>query len=315
MVRLVDDLLDMSRISTGKIDLRREWAELGAIVHTACESAAPLIERAGQVLELDLPAEPVYLDADPVRLAQVFSNLLNNATKYTERGGRILLAAARREAQVEVSVRDNGIGIPAETLPRVFDMFAQGEGSLEKSHGGLGIGLTIVKRLVELHGGTVHARSDGPGCGSEFIVRLPLLEPTARRRPAASSRALGPQAQRRILVADDNADAALSLAMLLRAMGHEVHTVDDGQAALSRSDTLRPDLIMLDIGMPKMNGYDACKAIRSQRWSVKTQLVALSGWGQEEHKARAREAGFDHYLVKPASLEALERLLASLPAH
>jgi signal transduction histidine kinase/CheY-like chemotaxis protein len=314
MVRLVDDLLDMSRISTGKIDLRREWAELGAIVHSARESAAPLIEREGHLLKLDLPPEPVYLDADPVRLAQVFCNLLNNAAKYTQRGGQIVLSAARRDAQIEVSVRDNGIGISPATLPRVFDMFIQGEGSAEKSLGGLGIGLTIVKQLVELHGGTVQARSDGLGCGSEFIVRLPLLEPSTGRRPPAAPRASTSQVQRRILVVDDNADAAASLAILLGALGHEVHTADDGEAALTRAETLRPDLILLDIGMPKMNGYDACKVIRSRRWSANTQLVALSGWGQEEHKARARDAGFDHYLVKPVSVEALERVLASLPA-
>ncbi|HUQ74050.1 MAG TPA: ATP-binding protein, partial [Burkholderiales bacterium] len=312
MVRLVDDLLDMSRISTGKIELRREWTELGAIVHSARESTAPLIERSGHALELALPAEPVYLEADPVRLAQVFCNLLNNAAKYTERGGRIELTAVRRDAQVEIIVRDNGVGIPADMLSRVFEMFTQGDGSLEKVHGGLGIGLTIVKRLVELHGGTVHARSDGPGRGSEFIVRLPVLEPGTARRPAAPSAARAEQVARRILIVDDNADAAASLAMLLKVLGNEVHTAVDGLAGLEAAERLRPDIVLLDLGMPRMNGYDACKAIRAQAWSRKAKLVALSGWGQEEHKARAREAGFDHFLVKPVAPEALKQLLTDL---
>ena len=313
MVRLVDDLMDMSRISTGKIELRREWTELGAIVHSARESIGPVIERAGHVLELALPPEPVYLDADPVRLAQVFCNLLNNAARYTEPGGTIVLAAARRDAQVEISVRDNGIGIAPQMLARVFDMFTQGDGSLEKAHGGLGIGLTIVKRLVELHGGTVQARREGPGRGSEFIVCLPVLEPGASRRPAPAPPAvLAAQPRRRILIVDDNADAAASLAVLLRMLGNEVHTAADGVAALETAVQLRPDLILLDLGMPRMNGYDACKAIRSQAWSAKTRLVALSGWGQEKHKAQAREAGFDHFLVKPVAPEALKQLLDSL---
>ena len=316
LVRLVDDLLDMSRISTGKIELRREWAELGAIVHSALESIGPLIERAGHRLELELPGEPVYLDADPVRLAQVFCNLLNNAAKYTERGGRIVLAAARREREVEVSVRDNGIGIAPHMLPRVFELFTQADASLEKAHGGLGIGLTIVKRLVELHGGSVEARSEGPGRGSEFVVRLPLLEPGTPRKAAQPAAAAPQPPARRILVVDDNADAAQSLALLLQAMGNEVHTAPDGAAGLRAAEALQPELILLDIGMPGMNGYDACRAIRAEPWAGATTLVALSGWGQEEHKARARAAGFDHYLVKPVDLAALRQLLGagSLPS-
>jgi signal transduction histidine kinase/CheY-like chemotaxis protein len=310
LVRLVDDLLDMSRIATGKIELRREWAELGAIVHSALESIGPLIERSGHRLELELPGEPVYLEADPVRLAQVFCNLLNNAAKYTERGGRIVLAAARREREVEVSVRDTGIGIAQPMLARVFDLFTQVDTSLEKAHGGLGIGLTIVKRLVELHGGSVEARSEGPGRGSEFVVRLPLLEPGTPRKALPAAAAVAPPA-RRILVIDDNADAAQSLALLLQAMGSEVHTAGDGAAGLRAAEALRPELILLDIGMPGMNGYDACRAIRAQPWAAAATLVALSGWGQEEHKARARAAGFDHYLVKPADLEALRQLLGT----
>jgi CheY-like chemotaxis protein len=255
----------------------------------------------------------VYLDADPVRLAQVFCNLLNNAAKYTERGGRIVLSAQRRDAQVEISVRDNGTGIPPQMLPRVFDMFMQVDRSLEKTHGGLGIGLTLVKRLVELHGGTVQARSGGAGRGSEFIVHLPLIEPGASRRQAAAAGALPAQApaRRRILVVDDNADSAASLALLLETLGQEVHTAGDGFAALEAAERLQPELILLDIGMPKMNGHEVCAAIRRQPWSANCILVALSGWGQEEHKARARQAGFDHYLVKPLAPEALQLLLAA----
>jgi CheY-like chemotaxis protein len=214
---------------------------------------------------------------------------------------------------VEIAVRDNGIGISPPMLARVFDMFTQGDSSLEKAHGGLGIGLTIVKRLVELHGGSVRARSDGAGRGSEFIVCLPVLEPGAGRRPAAPAvAARGGQPARRVLVVDDNADAAGSLALLLQALGNEVHTANDGLAGIEAAEKLRPDLVLLDLGMPKVNGYDACKAIRSQAWSNKAKLVALSGWGQVEHKARAREAGFDHFLVKPVGTQALEDLLDSL---
>jgi signal transduction histidine kinase/ActR/RegA family two-component response regulator len=307
LVRLVDDLLDMSRISTGKIELRREWSELGAIVHSALETIGPLMERSGQRFELELPPEPVYLDADPVRLAQVFGNLLNNAAKYTQRGGTIVLAAARRSREVEVAVRDNGIGIRADMLPRVFDLFTQADTSLEKAHGGLGIGLTIVRRLVELHGGSVQAKSEGPGRGSEFVVRLPLIEPGTPRKAAPAAAA--PPA-RRILVVDDNLDAAQSLALLLQAMGSEAHTASDGPQALRLAEALSPEVILLDIGMPGMSGYDVCRAIRAQPWAGAATLIALSGWGQEEHRARARDAGFDHYFVKPVELEALRRLLA-----
>jgi signal transduction histidine kinase len=312
LVRLVDDLLDMIRNSTGKIELRREWSELGAIVHSALETLRPLIERSGHRLELRLPGEPVYLEADPVRLAQVFCNLLSNAVKYTERGGTIVLAAARGSREVEVSVRDNGIGIPPAMLPCVFELFTQVDGSLEKAHGGLGIGLTIVKRLVELHGGSVEARSEGLGKGSEFVVRLPLLEPGAPRKSAPRAEPTPPCA-RRILVVDDNADAAQSLALMLQLMGSEVLTAGDGPAALRAAETLQPELVLLDLGMPGMNGFDVCRAMRARPWAGGATLVACSGWGQDEQRARARDAGFDHYLVKPVDLEALRRLLGALP--
>ncbi len=312
MVHLVDDLLDMSRISVGKIELRREWAELGAIVHSAVESIGVFIEQSGHALKLKLPPEPVYLDADPVRLAQVFCNLLNNAAKYSERGGRIELMAQRRDGQVEVSVRDTGIGIPAKMLPRVFDMFTQVDHSLEKSRGGLGIGLTIVKRLVEMHGGTVEAQSEGPGRGSEFIVRLPLREPGSSRRPTVEP-AQAPLPRQRILIADDNADAAASLALLLQSAGQDVHTAGDGFAAVEAAESFRPAVILLDIGMPGLNGYETCKRIRAQPAGDSVMLIALSGWGEDEYKARARAAGFDHYFIKPVDFEALHKLLGNLP--
>jgi CheY-like chemotaxis protein len=231
---------------------------------------------------------------------------------YTAGGGHWVLAAGRREREVEVSVRDNGIGIPPAMLHKVFDLFTQVDSSLEKAHGGLGIGLTIVKRLVELHGGSVEARSDGPGKGSEFVVRLPLREPRLPRRApeAMAATAAAPLRARRVLVVDDNADAAESLALLLKLTGIEVHTASDGRAGLRAAEALQPDVVVLDLGMPGMNGYDACRAIRAQPWAGATTLVALSGWGQAEHRARAREAGFDHYLVKPVDFEALGRVLA-----
>lgn len=312
MVRLVDDLLDVSRISVGKIELRREWAELGAIVHSAVESLGPLIEQSGHALQLKLAAEPIYLDADPVRLSQVFCNLLNNAAKYTERGGTIVLAAVRQEQQVEIAVRDNGIGIPTHMLPRVFDMFTQVNHSLEKTQGGLGIGLTIVKRLVELHGGTVEARSEGLGHGSEFIVRLPLREPRSLQRSTMVP-TQSPLPRQRVLIADDNADSAASLALLLKSAGHEVQTAGDGFAALVAAELFRPAVFLLDIGMPGLNGYETCKRIRAQPWGCGATLIALSGWGQDEHKARAQSAGFDHYFIKPVDFDALQLLLGTLP--
>jgi CheY-like chemotaxis protein len=250
------------------------------------------------------------LDADAVRLAQVFSNLLNNATKYTPDGGRLSLAAVQRAGEVEVAVRDNGVGIPPEMQSRVFDMFTQVDSSLERAHGGLGIGLTIVKRMVELHGGSVQVRSEGLGRGSEFVVRLPLAGPAAGARPAPQAASAGAVPRtRRVLVVDDNADAALTLAMLLQALGHEASTAADGPSALAAGQSLGPDLVMLDIGMPGMNGFEACERIRAQPWGRDLTLVALSGWGQAEHQARARTAGFDHYLVKPVDAEALRLLL------
>ncbi|HEY2294650.1 MAG TPA: ATP-binding protein [Thermoanaerobaculia bacterium] len=310
MVRLIDDLLDLSRISRGKIDLHRERADLAAVLHSALETSRPLIEQSGHHVDLDLPPAPVFVEADLTRLAQVFANLLNNAAKYTDKGGHIRIAVRPAGREVAVSVRDNGIGIPAAMLPRIFEMFTQVDRSLEKAHGGLGIGLSIVKRLVEMHGGTVEARSPGPGQGSEFVVRLPLLQDAAAEgRPESGEEKNGAPVRRRILVADDNADAAESLATLLALYGNEVRTARDGLEAVAAAAELRPDVILLDIGMPRLNGYDACRRIREQPWGRDAVIIALTGWGQEDDKRRSLEAGFDHHLVKPVEPAALVGLL------
>ncbi len=311
MVRLVDDLLEVSRITRGKIELRKERVELAAVVRSAVETSRPLIEAARHGLTVSLPPGPVPLEADPVRLAQVVANLLNNAAKYTEECGQIWLAARRDGGAAVVSVRDSGVGIRADVLPRVFDLFAQADGTLQRAQGGLGIGLTLVKRLVEMHGGTVTAHSEGPGKGSEFVVRLPLA---GEARPAAAAPQAGEPpaaAARRILVVDDNRDAADSLGLLLRFLGHEVRVAHDGPAALEAARAWRPAVVLLDIGMPGMDGYAVARALRALPELEGVVLIALTGWGQEEDRRRSRAAGFDHHLIKPVDLEALQALLAA----
>jgi CheY-like chemotaxis protein/two-component sensor histidine kinase len=312
MVRLVDDLLDVSRISRGKVRLHKERVELKAVLRSTLEAVAPLIGSQAHELTVSLPPEDVYLDADPTRLAQVVSNLLNNAAKYTEKGGHIGLTAERRGNEAVVAVRDTGIGIAAEHLPRLFEMFSQIAPALERSQCGLGIGLSLVRGLVELHGGTVEARSDGPGTGSEFTVRLPVAPaplPPEPAQPAEGYRAPGGR-KWRILAVDDNRDAADSLALMLRTMGHETCTAYDGPEAVQAAATFRPEVILLDIGLPKMNGYEAARQVRQQPWGEGMALIALTGWGQEEDKRRGLEAGFDHHLTKPVQAAALEKLLA-----
>ncbi len=315
MVRLVDDLLDVSRISQGKLELRKEWADLSAILQQAVETARPVIEQAGHQLIVSPPSEPIQLDADSTRLAQVIANLLNNAAKYTNRGGRIWLSAERQGNEVVVRVRDTGIGIAAEQLANIFEWFVQVDHSLERTQGGLGIGLTLVKRLVEMHGGQVEAHSDGPGKGSEFLVRLPVGTRVAQQPPpSADSQPTASIASRRILVVDDNKDSAESLGLLLEVMGHEVRIAHDGVAGVQAAASFHPNLILLDVGMPKLNGYDACRRIREQAWGKCIVIVALTGWGQEEDRRRSHEAGFTDHLVKPVDLGALDRLLAELQA-
>ena len=314
LVHLIDDLLDLSRISRGKIDLRKEQIELVSAIEQAIEASRPSIEKAGHELLIEVPPEPIYVDADLTRLTQVFSNLLNNAAKFTERGGQVRLAVQLIGAEAVVSITDNGIGIPMHMLPHIFEMFTQVEGNLGRSQGGLGIGLSIVQQLVQMHGGLVEVRSDGPGKGSEFIVRLPVVLSLVQNGPVDEAKLVRPTKCLRILVVDDNLDAAESLAMLLAAEGHETRTANDGLEALDVAPPFEPDAILIDIGMPKMSGYEVCRRIRKQAWSKNTVVIALTGWGQDEDKRRTREAGFDFHLIKPVLPEALEKLLADVTA-
>jgi two-component system, chemotaxis family, CheB/CheR fusion protein len=319
MARLIEDLLDVSRIAGGRIDLRRERVELATVLERAVGLTRHLIEARGQELSMSLPREPVHLDADPVRLEQVFGNLLNNASKFTLKGGHLWVTAELATDGVVVRVRDDGIGMAPETLPRVFDLFAQADRSSDRARGGLGIGLTVVQRLVELHDGNVEAHSAGPGEGSEFVVRLPVLPPAnmePERHGDAGDRivvntvlsvAVPP---RRVLVVDDNVDTAESLALLLRLKGHEVETAHDGPAALERASSFHPEVVLLDIGLPGLDGYQVASRLRQQSRTAKALLVALTGYGQEEDQHLAREAGFDHHLTKPVDLLVIYELLA-----
>ena len=316
IIRLVDDLLDVSRISRGKIALRSERVELSPIIQQAVEAARALYRSMNQELTVRLPSEPVYLNADPTRLAQVVGNLLNNACKFTDVGGRIVLSVEREGAQVAIRVADNGVGIAAEHLAGIFDMFTQVESSLERSRSGLGIGLTLVKTLVEMHGGTVEAHSEGVGRGSEFVVRLPMLvdvpEPVSAMAPPHLE---GPPViRRRVLIVDDNKDAAEWLATLLSLSGHDTHVALDGVEAVKAAERLAPDVVLLDIGLPRIDGYEVCRRIRQQPWGRDLVIVALTGWGQEEDRQKSREAGFNTHLVKPVDDEVLMNLLASLPS-
>jgi PAS domain S-box-containing protein len=316
MVRLVDDLLEISRVTRGKVQLRKESVELAVVIHNAVETSQPLIEEAGHQLAIAVPPEPLTLEADPIRLTQVISNLLNNAAKYTKENGQIWLTARAEGDEVVVSVRDNGIGIAAEHLPRIFEMFSQITPSLDRAQGGLGIGLSLVRALVELHGGRIEAKSEGLGQGSEFIVRLPLAPAVSRSiRPANLPELLGPpHPARRIVVVDDTRAAVYTLARLLETMGQQVRTANDAAMALELVRKERPDLVISDLAMPNMNGYELAQRLRQDPALSGLVLVALTGYGQESSRRQAKEAGFDYYLVKPVSLEALETMLASLPA-
>lgn len=312
MVRLVDDLMDVSRISRGKIELRKERIPLVAILNSAVETSRPLIEQMGHELTITLPKQPLIVDADMTRLAQVFLNLLNNAAKYSDRGGRITLAVERQGSNVVVSVKDTGVGIAADQLPHIFDMFTQVDRSLEKSQGGLGIGLTLVKRLVEMHGGRVEAKSEGPGKGCEFVVRLPVVIEASKPQESGGEAEQPAKSSHRVLVVDDNRDGADSVAMMLRIMGNDVRTAYDGQAGVEMAGEFRPDVILLDIGLPKLNGYEACHRIREQAWGKGVVLIAVTGWGQDDDRRRSHEAGFDHHIVKPVDLQTLMKMLAGL---
>lgn len=311
LVRLVDDLLEVSRITSGRIELRKQTVDFGSILASAVETVHDLIEASEHRLTVTLPPDPVTLEADPVRLTQVFANLLNNACKYTPPGGRIDVTVHPEGDQLVVGVKDSGAGIPPQMLDNVFNLFTQVDRSLERSTGGLGIGLHLVRRLIELHGGTVSAHSQGENQGSEFVVRLPA--PAVKEAPVISSGGEElrdrPVSRRRILLVDDNHDSVESLAMLLEHEGHETQVGYDGRQALDKAASWRPDVVLLDIGLPVMNGYDACRAIRRLPSAKDIRIIALSGWGQEQDRAMAREAGFDEHLVKPVNITALMKLL------
>jgi PAS domain S-box-containing protein len=320
MTRLIDDLLDVSRITLGKLQLRTERVELREVIQDAVATIRPYAESKGHEITVSLPPEPIVLVADPARLAQVFGNLLSNACKFTEKDGRIVLRArvlrgTEGSPEVEVAVEDDGLGIPPEFVPRLFEKFAQVSSALERSQAGLGLGLALVRGLTEMHGGSVSAHSSGGGRGSEFVVRLPLPPGppalTSRRDLLDQEPAQGPG--HRILVVDDNRDSADSLAMLLRLSGNEVETAHGGREAVDTAARYRPELVLMDIGMPEVNGYEACRLIREQPWGKQMVLIAQTGWGQDGDRRRAREAGFDGHLVKPLEQGALTRLLRSIP--
>jgi PAS domain S-box-containing protein len=314
LVRLVDDLLDLNRITHNRIDLRKERVELTSVIRQAVQALRPLVESARHDVRVIAPREAIYVDADPVRLSQVFGNLLNNSCKYTSPGGKIGVTVERRGSDAVVTVEDNGIGIPPDKLDSIFDMFNQVDRSMERSQGGLGIGLALVRRLVQLHGGSVEATSAGEGKGSEFVVRLPVMIEAPAAAPSEAAGAREPAHARRILVVDDNRDAATSLATLLEITGHETFTAHDGPTALEAIERHRPDVVLLDIGLPRLNGYEVCRRVRELPWGEDVTLIALTGWGQEEDRRKSHEAGFDGHLVKPVEYAALVSLLDSVVA-
>ena len=316
LTRLVDDLLDVARITRGRINLSREPIELGTLVARAVEIVQPLIQERGHQFTTEIPDGTLRVNADPLRLTQALGNVLGNAAKYTERQGHISLSVRRQGTEIDIRVRDNGIGIPAEVLPRIFDLFTRLDRRSDHPHSGLGIGLALVRRLLQMHDGTISAHSEGTGRGSEFVIRLPMLPETTQsvngRQPATTADA--PPVRRRILVADDNADALQTLATVLELSGHEVFSAANGSLALECAERHLPEVALLDIGMPLLDGYEVARRIRAQAWGKRITLVALTGWGQESDRRRSQEAGFDSHLVKPLDLGKLIQLLARLPA-
>jgi signal transduction histidine kinase len=312
MTRLIDDLMDVSRIRQGRIELRMGHVELAKVIMGAVETSRPLIDENGHQLALTMPPDELILDGDEIRLTQVFMNLLTNAAKYSEKGSRIDLRAQRQGSDVVVTVTDSGIGIPPAKLQAIFEMFSQVETALSRSRGGLGIGLCLVKQLVEMHGGSIEARSEGPGQGSEFVVRLPVAVEQTFLRRARDEGDADLVSQLRVLVVDDNRDAASSLAMLLKIMGNDVRTAYDGEEAVDAAVEFRPDVVLCDIGLPKMNGYEVARTLRQATWSKNMALIAVTGWGQDEDRRKSEEAGFDRHLVKPVDPQALMKLLAGL---
>jgi signal transduction histidine kinase len=314
MSRLVEDLMDVSRINQGRIELRREIVSLNDIMKDAIETVRPHIEEAKHELAVLLPDDELVVDVDRTRMAQAFANLLHNAAKYTDKGGRIEVGVLVEKEKAVVTIRDTGIGIPTDRLEQVFDMFSQVESALSRSRGGLGIGLALTQRLVQLHGGSVRAYSDGPGRGSRFHVQLPLARTERESTPSAAQSAPARPGRLRVLLADDNVDAAQTLAMLLEILGHEVRYVHDGEAAVQAVDPFDPHLVVLDIGMPKLNGYEVCERLRQLPRGQERTVVAVTGWGQPQDLRRSQQAGFDSHLVKPIDPQALNAIIAGLLA-
>ena len=314
MVRIVDDLLDLSRISADRIELKRARTDLLPILRDALDAVDSGLRARGQRVELALPPKPIRLDADRARLVQIVSNLLQNASKFMDEGGTIELSAERDHGSAVVRVRDHGVGIPKDQLARIFEPFAQVDASVGRARGGLGIGLSLVRKLVELHGGTVEARSDGEKRGSDFVVRLPALPEDSVIETIAAPLVPVSTRGRNILIVDDNVDGGDSLALLLRLSGHTTHMARDGLEAIEAAQRVRPDAVFLDIGLPKLDGYEACRRIRAEPWGKEIVIVALTGWGQPSDRERSRDAGFDSHLVKPVSLESVVEVLAALPA-
>jgi CheY-like chemotaxis protein len=313
LIRLVDDLLDVSHIASGRLELRRSLVTVTDVVQGAVEASQPLVSQAGHELIVDLPAEDIVLDGDPHRLTQILSNLLNNATKYTPRGGCIRVSAEPQQDEIAIVVRDSGIGIPAEMREAIFEMFAQVRHPSEPGHAGLGIGLTLARSLVHLHGGRIEVHSEGAGRGAEFRVRLPLTvaaaDAGAAGPPGVASTSAG---RHRVLIVDDNRAAVEMLSRVVALLGQDVRTAGDGDEAVQVAAAFRPHIVLMDIGMPTMNGLEAARLIRAQPWGRSMRLVALTGWGQAGDRRRTREAGFDHHVVKPARMSDLRRVLAEL---
>jgi PAS domain S-box-containing protein len=318
MVRLVDDLMDVSRIAHGKLVLRRQPVELASIIEQALDVARPVCERSALALVVAMPEEPLMVDADPLRLVQIFSNVLSNACKYNERGGHVWLTTTRHDSLVRVCVRDDGMGISTQQLPRIFDMFVQSPAALTKSQGGLGIGLALARSLAEAHGGSIVATSAGPGQGAAFTIDLPLVAPTQQPQAVVPSTTEGQTLHRgqrllrdghRVLLVEDNADTASSLAALLRLEGFHVSVVGDGDAALAAAAQAPPDIVLLDLGLPTISGHDVCRALRERPQGHHTTIVSISGWGQDSDRAQSKAAGFNAHLVKPVEIDALLRIL------
>jgi signal transduction histidine kinase len=315
LVRLIDDLLDVSRVSQGKIDLRKEQITVQAALQAAIEASRQIIEERKHTLTLQVPDEPLWLNADLTRMAQIISNLLNNSAKYTPEGGKILLSIRQANNEIIISVSDNGLGISRDMLPKIFDLFTQVDVNLERTQGGLGIGLSLVKRLVEMHGGTIHAESKGINYGSTFIIRIPLMQPQALKpgkKNTATSESEAAPATLRVLVVDDNIASAKTAGWMLEMIGHEYHLAHDGLEALASAVKLRPDVILLDIGLPGMNGYEVCRELRNNPLFKDTVFIAQTGWGQERDRKEAYAAGFDHHMIKPINFEQFSELLADI---